>query len=70
MNNISPKVVAGAGGTGLAGSLVIILLWAFHINPPTEVTAALTTVVGALVGLLTGYMTPHNVVVAQPPATP
>lgn len=55
MNTISPKVAT----TAIAGAAVAIIVWAAgqwgHVTIPPDISAALTTIVGAVVG----YSTPH-----------
>ena len=59
MNPVSPKVTAGAGGAGLGSALLIVLLWAFHLQPPPEVVAAMTALIGGASGFAMAYATPH-----------
>lgn len=64
MNTISPKVSAGAGAAGASAPLSTILIWLIGLLGvviPPEVAAAMAGLIAAIVGLVAGYMVPHEV---------
>ena len=54
------KAYASVGGAGLAGAIVTLTLYFLHKDPPTDVVAALTTVVGAMGAFIGAYLAPHS----------
>lgn len=72
------KLLAAAGGAGGVGApLSTVIIWAFGVvagQPlPTEVQAAIFTLVIIMVGGVAGYLTPpsaEDTPVAVPPKTP
>lgn len=54
------KAVASAAGGGLSGAIVSVGVYFFGHDLPPEVAAALTTIVSALIGAVSAYVTPHN----------
>lgn len=55
------KVIAAAGGSGVATALAVLVLYALQsagFNPPADVKDAVTTVFVAFITFLAGYVCP------------
>ena len=55
------KVVAAAGGSGVASALAVIVIWAIRnagIALPEEIAGAISTIMIAVITFLAGYYVP------------
>jgi hypothetical protein len=61
--NISPKVVAGGSGVGLAGAIASVAVWVvtarYHIEIPPEIVASVTTILTFAGSVIGGWLVPH-----------
>jgi len=62
--SVSNKVVAATTGTGIAGSLTMILTYLvqviWKVELPAEVALAISTVISTAAAGFAGYLTPHG----------
>lgn len=54
------KAIAAAGGGGVAGAFVTLILAVFWKDATPDIAASLTTVVSAAFSGLSAYLVPHE----------
>jgi len=62
-NKVGTTTIGASGGTAVAGSIAVILVWALSLtglDVPPEVTAAMTVVVAFVGTIIGGKISPSN----------